>query len=699
MKRLNFILMLLLISGFTKIHAQEQIENIIEKKLESIVENSDENIDITELFDQLLALTYNPINLNHSRISILLENNLINERQFQSLMAYKNLVGKIQSVQEVQFIDGFNKKILQSLEPFIYAGEVKKVIHSLGDLIKYGRNQLFIRYQQVLQKKAAYSDVEQAELLQNPSKFYLGSPAKIYSRYKFSSANRLSAGFVLEKDAGEVLLSNKYKDLSNQLSLKIPAIDFSSFHLSLSNTGIIQKFVLGDYHLQFAQGLTMWSNFAFNKSADVTSVKRVNRNIIPSTSSIENNFFRGMALSLSKGSLAAFFFYSNKERDANLIKESEEVEEISFSSLQNSGLHRNINELEDRNSINEQVYGTRLTFKSNTFELGSTIYTSKYSASLTPSDRVYKKFDFYGSNNACIGFDYQLNLGALNLYGEYSLSKNKGQAYLIGINFYLDSYSKISLLNRDFQPNYQNLYANAFAENAYAKNEKGIYLGFDSWIFPKWQIQTYLDVFKFPWLKSTSDAPSKGIDFFAQINHNPNEQIKIYLKYKRKNKSINSSVPSWTNQLICESKENLRLDLTYDLNSTFKLRSRAEWINFNNENTQKEQGILTFQQLTYSSPNEKLNLHLRFTSFKTDGYNSRIYTYENDVLYSFSIPAFYDIGNHAYLLLKYQFNHSISCWMKFGHSFYRNRESIGSGPEEINGSGKSELKLQVRIQF
>ncbi len=699
MKSRHFIFVTLLIFSFARISAQEQIEETIEKKLESIAENTDDNIELTELYEQLLELTHNPININESRVSLLVENYLINDWQYRSLMEYKRVVGRIQSTQELQFLEGFSREVLNSLEPFIYAGETKKSKQNLGDLIKYGRHQLYLRHQQILQKKDGYSTLEEADILDHPSKYYFGSPSKFYSRYKFNSGNKFTAGFVIEKDAGEPFFTKKYKNISNQLDLKIPSIDFSSFHFSLSNTGIIQKFVMGDYHLQFAQGLTMWSNFAFNKSSNTTSVNRAPKNIIASTSSIENNFFRGAALSLSKGSVSAILFYSLKNRDANVIEQNSKGEIISFSSLQNSGLHRTINELKDRNKLREQVYGSRLTLNLMSIKLGNTLYVSEYNAMFLPSNQAYKKFDFTGTRNVCMGFDYQWNIGSLNLFGEYSMSKNKGYAYLMGLNFYLDSYSKLSLMKRDYEAQYQNLYANAFAENSYSKNEKGLYLGFDSWIFPGWQIQAYLDIFKFPWLKSSSDGPSKGLDFFLQINHKPSDSFHVYLKYKRKNKELNSSVPAWTSNLVNEVRENIRMDLSYDLNPRIRLRSRAEWVNFSNDISQNKHGFLIFQQVTYSSTNQRAKLHIRFTNFNTDTYDTRIYTYENDLLYSFSIPAFYDQGNHAYLLLKYTINSSISCWMKLAHTFYANKETIGSGTEKINGSGKSELKLQMRIQF
>ncbi len=679
--------------------AQEQIETFIEKKLETILEHSEEFIESSELFEKLVDLANNPININASDITSLLELKLITYPQFQSILNYRKLVGQIQSIQEIQFLDGFSKKALELIEPFIYAGESTQNKPKFSELFQFARHQMFMRYNQILQPKSGYQKVSQSTFYENPNRFYLGSPAKIYTRYKMTNKDHFSAAFVLEKDAGEILLKPKYDIESNSTQHQIPLIDFSSFHLSVSRIGIFKKVVLGDYHLQFGQGLTLWSNFAFNKSSEASAIKRYAGNIIPSTSSIENNFFRGIALALEKGKINMTLFYSNKNRDANLFEANVKGELVSFTSLQNTGLHRTVNEFNDRNILNEQLYGGRISLKTNTLQIGSTAYLSKWDASLLNSNQLYKLFEFSGNTNSCLGLDYQWYHKNISFYGEFAMSRNQGIAYINGMDFQVDSYSKFSISFRNYQPKYQNLYANAFAESSSGKNEKGLYLGFENSFLPKWDIQFYFDIFRYPWLKSRVNAPSKGTDYFFQLNHTPSDRFQAYLRYKRKHKQTNHKLEAWFTSLVPEDKQSFRLNFVYKPATNLIFKSRFEWVKYSINNDTPSEGILIYQQMDYVFPNQAFKLNFRYTNFNTDGFDSRIYTYENDVLYAFSIPAFYDLGNHFYLLLHYKINAALNFWFKVGHTHFKNKQSIGTGNEEINGSSKTEIKFQIRIQL
>jgi hypothetical protein len=90
---------------------------------------------------------------------------------------------------------------------------------------------------------------------------------------------------------------------------------------------------------------------------------------------------------------------------------------------------------------------------------------------------------------------------------------------------------------------------------------------------------------------------------------------------------------------------------------------------------------------------------LRLQYFETDSYNSRIYAYENDVLYSYSIPAFYDKGFRYYLTINYYLGKRISFWLRWAQTIYRDKTTVGSGLDEINGNKKSEVKVQARWVF
>ena len=73
--------------------------------------------------------------------------------------------------------------------------------------------------------------------------------------------------------------------------------------------------------------------------------------------------------------------------------------------------------------------------------------------------------------------------------------------------------------------------------------------------------------------------------------------------------------------------------------------------------------------------------------------------YESDILYSFSTPAYYNKGSRFYIMFKYDVNRSLDIWLRYSQSFYSNKNSIGTGLEEIKGNTKSELKLQLMVKF
>ena len=85
--------------------------------------------------------------------------------------------------------------------------------------------------------------------------------------------------------------------------------------------------------------------------------------------------------------------------------------------------------------------------------------------------------------------------------------------------------------------------------------------------------------------------------------------------------------------------------------------------------------------------------------FETDSYNSRMYAYESDVLYGFSIPVFYNRGIRYYINTSYDVNKKLGFWIKWAQTVYSDKNLIGSGLDEIKGNKKSEVKLQILYKF
>jgi len=112
-----------------------------------------------------------------------------------------------------------------------------------------------------------------------------------------------------------------------------------------------------------------------------------------------------------------------------------------------------------------------------------------------------------------------------------------------------------------------------------------------------------------------------------------------------------------------------------------------------------EQGFLTYADIIYKPLRKPYSGNIRLQYFESDSYNTRLYAYENDVLYSFSIPVFYDKGYRYYFNINYDITRQWSLWLRFAQTIYPDKKFIGSGLDEIKGNNKTEVKIQSIFNF
>lgn len=243
----------------------------IEQAMENLSENSAMDIDYSALIEELEALQLHPINLNSDGLETLYQVFLLNEEQLENLQDYILNNSHLLSIYELLLIEGFNKKDIETLMPFVEVKPIEETsLPTLKQFSKYGNNDFFIRFQRILQNQKGYRYDEE----NTNDSYYLGSADKYYLKYKYSYARQFQWGITAEKDAGELFLKMPKNNSSSEIdSLFQKGFDYSSFHLFAQNLGFIKQLVLGDYHLLFGQGLTLWTGLSFGKSADATELK------------------------------------------------------------------------------------------------------------------------------------------------------------------------------------------------------------------------------------------------------------------------------------------------------------------------------------------------------------------------------------------------------------------------------------------
>jgi hypothetical protein len=693
-------LMVVLLFGSILVFGQvnEEQESIIQRRIETIAEQlgeGDEGLDYNTLLDELLYFSEHPININNTTPNELAQLPMLDDIAIANLWNHIETNGKLLNVYELQGIDGFDLNTIRQIQPFIKVSDNPDASNfSFKEMIKEGTHEIILRYQQVLNQQEGYTAVDDSVLRESPNKRYLGSPQKFYARYRFKYSNKVSWGLTMEKDAGEEFFKGTMKQ----------GFDFYSGHIFVKNIGKLKAAAVGDFQAQFGQGLVFWSGLAFGKSSDGVSVKRNARGISPYTSVDENRFLRGGGATFKFGKIEVTALGSYKVMDANVASQQDTLleEEQAVSSIFSSGFHRTPGELEDRQSLTEAVYGGNISYKARRLSIGITAIGYNYSKPIQRSDQLYNLYEFSGKQNSNYGLDYSYVWKNFHFFGEFALSQNLGFATTNGLFMTIDPKVTLTAMVRHFQPQYQALYANGVSESSRMNNETGYYLGFNIQPFKGWFLNGFFDVFRFPWLRYQVNGTSIGYETVGQLIYRPSRQFEVYFRFRQKNKQLTESA-SFSDEPIRGVEDELRsyyrLNLSYSLSKSVKLRSRVEYSRYKRGDSEVEEGFMVYQDLIYKPLSFPLSFNVRLAYFDTESYNARIYAYESDVLYGYSFPAYYYRGMKAYLNIRYNISRNVSAWFRVANLFYSNRDNIGSGLEQTPGNHRTDIKVQLRLKF
>jgi hypothetical protein len=215
----------------------------------------------------------------------------------------------------------------------------------------------------------------------------------------------------------------------------------------------------------------------------------------------------------------------------------------------------------------------------------------------------------------------------------------------------------------------------------------------------KWRINAYFDLFEHPWPRFGVDAPSKGREWLARVTYTERKKLEVYVQVKNEVKEENSdSELLKTNYLQDRQKLTGRIHFSYKISPSLEWRTRID-AGFTEFSGVKQTGTSSFFDLIFKRMNSPLTLSTRFAVFDTDDYAIRFYAYENDLLNSFSIPAYYGKGTRFYLNLRYRVSRSLTAEARYSRTYYASSDTIGSSYDQINGPVKSEIKFQVRYGF
>ncbi len=663
--------------------AQVEDTSIEELLLEQLSEELGDDIDVSEILERLSYYTKNPLNLNTATEADLSNLIFLSPQQIENIIYHKKVSGDFISILELQGITGLSLQTILLLRNFVTVNQVMNLKNlTLKEIIANDEQILMVRYGRILEKQRGY-EIKDALLSR-----YLGDPNRYALRYRWNYDNKIKVSVNMKKDAGEPFFYNKQRY----------GFDFYSAHIEFNKLNkSVSKLVIGDYALQFGQGLVVWNGLSFGKGVWIGAVARQGAGLKGYSSLNENNYQRGISAEIELGKWKWTPFIAYNSLSGNLQKS--DTTENTITTISSTGLHRTPTELSYRNQIKQIIYGSNISYRYKRWKLGITYMGLQFNGRKLKATNVRNIFDFEGKSLHQLGVSYQTTYRNYYIFGETAYSFNGAYATINGIIASLHPTLSLFTTYRNYARDYHSFYAQSLSEGSTVANESGIYAGFV--LHPNRKIEwvNYVDIFRFPWLKFRVDAPSQGTDFLSQLTYSWYKKGKIAIRYRHRLRQENINLPQFNTNVLGDINRNqLRFDYQYRWNDTWNMRSRIELALFNKEANDPSKGLLVYQDIFWKGL-RKLQLNTRVAYFNTTDFNSRIFAFENDVLYASSFPIYYDKGYRTYLNIRWRIAKALDFWTRYALTYYINRESVGSGLDVSNGNIRSDIKFQMRWQW
>lgn len=711
----------------TGVPADSVLTPDVDATFEALLED-DADGDPTELLELLVEARDNPIDVNAATAAQLEIVPALGPFLAAAIVRYRDANGPFTSLPLLQQVEGLTPDVYLAARPYLTIGPRLATTADAARGVRFPRAPrpaevlAGLRYT-ATQRLQSRLDTQAGYRIQegDSTRTYNGSPQRIYTRLQATYRRQVSVNVTLEKDPGEAFAfdaaTNTY------------GYDYVSAHAALLDAGRIDALVVGDYVAEFGQGVALWRASGFGKGPDaVGGPVRSGRGIRPYGSVDENNFFRGAALSLSvTPGVVASAFASRRAQDATVDTTAFDLADPDIppgtlngaivTSLGQTGLHRTPSELARKDAIRETLVGGavegRYTSGRVAAKAGVVATQARFDTPLAPGTRPDQRFAFSGDNATTVSVYGEARTRTLQAFGEGARGPSGGLGGVLGLGAELGT-AEVLVVGRHYEPQFTSLHGYPFGErNGIGNNETGIYTGVQVRPSRTWTLNAYLDQYRFPYLRFNVPRPSQGMEALVTVEHRPTRYVRGYVQARTETREVGLDVPnvvpgSVVGGLGEQTRQTLRVQGEWDASRTLRLRARVEGsraleaVPFGTDRaatgTEATTGALVYQDVRVQV-RPWLRVDTRLTLFRTDGYDSRLYAFENDLTGVFAIPALSGRGVRGYVLLAAEPVDGLVVQAKLASTWLRGVRRIGSGPTEVEGNRVRDLGLQLRYRF
>ncbi len=644
----------------------------------------EDNDDGTTLYDELLEMHRNPININTAQRTDLLRMPFLDEAQVDSIISLVKRSHGLYSLGELMFVRNLYHKEVTFMPLFFYCQRDENTARHSGNNAKDNAgfnppvNKILTEVSTTidfpLYRREGFKKHPKEVLDKNPNKQYLGDNISTTLRYRSSYNNRIFWGLTAQKDEGEPFCS---KD--NVL------YDSYSFYLAGKGNGTVVQWILGDYRPHFGLGLTIGSSRP--DAINILSAFRPRQQgFTRHTSTDEHFFMRGGAITVRTGKLTLHTFGSWRKLDATLLKDS-------ISTIITNGYHRTPLEMSKRGNIQALQGGMSATLELTPLTVGIQATHTHYDTPFRTPTQLYRKYYFKGQDFGNYSLYYAIGGKNLRLWGETATSLQGGIATQHRLQ-YAPSYNlRLIALHRYYTTHYLATSAQSYRVGARIQNEHGIMVGANMQFNQFWHLLTYMDYARHPFATYQTTHPSKAITAAAQLEYLPSRNTVFIIRYKFRQRPQDNK----QDQLDHKQQHALKIQMRYIIWKVFAMTSAADFTRVSQPDKANTCGwMLSHKATAKLSPDTRINAAAAL--FHTDSYSEALYFNEPSLLYYSYSPSCYYHGQRASVSLTHKTG-IIRFAIKYGVTHYSNRKTISSGLRAYNGSTLQNITIQGIVKF
>ncbi|HEX2974490.1 MAG TPA: hypothetical protein VHO68_01030, partial [Bacteroidales bacterium] len=497
----------------------------------------------------------------------------------------------------------------------------------------------------------------------------LGSPLKILGKYRYDAGN-FSGGATIEKDPGEKMFSGN------------PGLpDFTSAYLGYEGKGILRKLIIGDYSACFGQGLNVNTGLSVGSSLSSRGYVPVRNELKEYTSTDENNFFRGTAAELKYKNFSGVFYLSSNSIDATAGTSSGKPGWVE--NFYQAGYHNTASLLLKKDVLRENSAGANISYSFKQASIGATWSADKLSMPLVNDDSdLSDLYNFSGSSATGYSIYYNALFGKIFLFGEAAANDMLKKAFFQGVAMRPSDRLTFNLFYRNYQPGYYSLHGRNQGSSP-GWNENSLSAGFTFEAAKHLFINGGADLIHYPWLKYRTSSPSSAFRDELRLSYIPTGKLTVEILYQYRMSMADSSeftgVPVLEETRTTYFKASVKYTVSEKL--TLGMRGDHKFVN-----TTGDKGMLVSADMSLKPGKLPLTIWMRYCIFSIDDWKARIYTYENDLLYSYSVPALSGDGSRSYVMVKWDLGKNIDLRLKYGLTV----------KDKVN---TDEVKFQIRMVF